>query len=172
LNGVMEGRHGPGLLKSPVGLGRSSRQPPSGPECPVGITRERRNRAAPRASVPRCSQPVQSKDPDPSCSAAPLCTITAYPPAIGYLTPAALKLRNRSLKSELIFMDASRSRGGNYQVPGRFADFRGAELLPERDIELASRRTATHRSRHHDPFPIRHSFYYRMSAATERRASS
>jgi hypothetical protein len=84
-----------------------------------------------------------------------VCIIAAYSPTIRYRTAASLKLRNRSLKSELIFMNAS-GGGGDHEIPGSFVDARGSKLLPECDVEPASRRTASHQARHHHALPIGH----------------
>src|SRR4051794_30279881 len=65
--------------------------------------------------------------------------------------PAAFQPRNRSLKSELIFIDASCGCGRDHQVPGGFKDFRRTEFLPERDIELASGSAALYQPAHDHP---------------------
>src|SRR4051812_25450992 len=62
--------------------------------------------------------------------------------------PAAFKLRNRSLKSELIFMDSSRGRGRHHKVPGGFKDLSRTKLLPERNIEFASGSPALYQPAH------------------------
>jgi hypothetical protein len=63
--------------------------------------------------------------------------------------PAAFyELRNRSLKSELIFMDALRGSRGDDKIPRRLEDPRGTEGLPESDIEFASWRPAPRQPRH------------------------
>jgi hypothetical protein len=58
--------------------------------------------------------------------------------------PAAFKLRNRSLKSELIFIDSSGGSGGDHQIPRRLEDAGRAEFLPESDVELPAGRAPAH----------------------------
>jgi hypothetical protein len=74
-------------------------------------------------------------------------------------TPAAsYELRNRSLKSELIFMDALRGGRGDDKIPRRLEDPRGTEGLPKRDIEFAPWRPTPRQPRH--DHTVSHSFHY------------
>ena len=58
-------------------------------------------------------------------------------------------------------MNASRSRRGNHKIPRRLKDARWPELLPERDVKLATRSPSAYQSRHYNSLPFRHAFIIR-----------
>jgi hypothetical protein len=72
----------------------------------------------------------------------------------------------------LIFTDASHGGSGHHQIPGCLEDPRGAELLPEGDIEFPAGRSPAHQAAHRYSFRhtdrLSHRSTYRES---DRRAS-
>jgi len=72
----------------------------------------------------------------------------------------------------LIFTDASHGGSGYHQIPGRLEDPRGAELLPEGDIEFPAGRSPAHQAAHDYSFPHTDRLSHRSTYRDEWRASS